>query len=99
MATDNLGTGHNACVKWTHTATLDVELHARQGTTLILRNLKWLVTEQRVLESLLGRPMLDVLGLNSSDILAAASDKYGGEVDTTLFNDPRSEPAAGYRAR
>ncbi len=88
MAAKSLETGQDAYIKCTHTATIDVELHVRHGTTLILRNLKWLVTEQRVREPLLGRPTLEALGLNTANILAAAADKHGGEVDAAMFSEP-----------
>lgn len=42
----------------------------------MIRNLKWLVTEQRVADPLLGRPVLEDLGLNTRDLLAAAADRF-----------------------
>lgn len=60
---------------------MDVDLHIRHGSSLKLRNTRWLVSNQRVPEPLLGRPMLEVLGLNTADILATAADRSAGVVD------------------
>lgn len=61
--------------------TIDVELHIRHGSALTLRGVRWLVTDQAVGEPLLGRPVLEFLGLNTRDILAAAAEKHSGAVD------------------
>lgn len=60
---------------------IDTELRIRQGSTLKICNLKWLVTEQHGDEPLLGRPILEVLGLNTRDVLAAAAGQFYGNVD------------------
>lgn len=65
----------------TQAVTVDTELHIRHGTTLKLRRLRWLVTDQKVPEPLLGRPILEALGLDTKRILSAAADKYAGCVD------------------
>ncbi len=41
-------------------------------------------------EPLLGRPVLEALGLNKKDILAAASDRFNGTIDLAevMPNDP-----------
>lgn len=59
-------------------ATVDVELHIRHGSALILRGVRWLVTDRTLGEPLLGRPVLEFLGLNTREILAAAAEKYSG---------------------
>lgn len=60
---------------------LDTELHIRHGSSLLLRNLVWLVTERYVTTPLLGRPILEALGINTRELLAAAADRFSGSVD------------------
>lgn len=71
---------------------MNTELHIRHGTALTLRNVRWLVTDQTVGEPLLGRPVLEELGLNTRNTLAAAAEKYSGVVDMhgILYN--KQEP-------
>lgn len=61
--------------------TVDVEVHIRHGTGLVLRGSRWLVSEQRVPEPLLGRPVLEFLGLNTPEIFHSAAERYNGSVD------------------
>lgn len=63
------------------TITVYVKLHIRNGTALILRGLCMLVTDQPVGETLLGRPLLQALGLNTRDNLASAEESNSGVVD------------------
>ena len=58
--------------------TVDTELHIRHGSSLTLRGVLWLVTDQTVGQSLLRRPVLDFLRLDTREILAAAADRYSG---------------------
>ncbi len=70
----------------TRALVLDAELHIRHGTALTLRGVRWLVTYQTIGEPLLGQPLLEALGLNTRNILAAAAEKHSGAVDvSTLF--------------
>lgn len=62
-------------------AVLDAELHVRHRPMLILPNLSWPVADQPMAEPLLGRPILEVLGLNNKKILAAAADRLHGGID------------------
>lgn len=73
--------GASARLTCKHSVSIDTELHIRHGSTLRLRNLKWLVTDQRVTDPLLGRPILEALGLNTRELLAAAADQFCGSVD------------------
>jgi len=77
--------GNKAEILCRRVATIDTELHIRHGTALMLRNLRWNITDQRVGEPLLGGPMLEALGLNTRNILAAAAAKYSGTVDVTAL--------------
>lgn len=94
----NLDDGKSARISCTRRAVMDTELHIRHGKTLVLKNLKWMVTDQQVDEPLLGRPVLEALGLNTSDILAAAADKQHGIFDAAQFEDD-NEVSGGRVAR
>jgi hypothetical protein len=56
-------------------AQLNVELHLAAGP-LCLRNVKWLVVEHAMDEVLLGRPLLEALGLDAPTHLSAARENY-----------------------
>lgn len=47
-----------------YAATMDFEIYVRQDTSLTVRNSRWPVSNQRVVEPLLGRPLLQFLELN-----------------------------------
>lgn len=57
--------------------TFDTELHVRHGNSLMIRNLKWLVSVENVNETLLGRLIQEALGLEIKEVLKAACDRYG----------------------
>lgn len=61
--------------------TVYTELQIRHASALTLRGTRWLVTDQTVGDPLRGRPTLEVLGLNTRNILAAAAEKHSGTVD------------------
>lgn len=62
-------------------AVIDTELHIRHGSSLLLRNVAWLVTNQQVETPLLGRPIQEALGLNTRELLEAAADRFAGGFD------------------
>lgn len=62
-------------------AVMTVELIVRHGKSLTLRNLPWYVTSQKMEEPLLGRPVLEALGLDTKKLLAAACDRLHGVFD------------------
>lgn len=62
-------------------APIDVELHVSHETTLELCNVRWLVKKQRLSEPLLGRLLIEVLGLNTPEMLTTAADRFAGAVD------------------
>lgn len=80
MVAEKLPNGESAEIVCKKLTSMHVELHVRHGATLVLRNLTWVVTAQHVCESLLGRPVLEALGLNTSDILGSAADRFEGNV-------------------
>ena len=75
--------GAEAHITCNQILTVDLELHVRHGNSLVLRNTVWYVTEQHITEPLLGRPVLEALGLDTRKILSAAADKFSGEVDVS----------------
>lgn len=76
-----LPNGERACLTCDNAVSIDTELKIRHGAALVLRNLNWLVTEQPVAEPLIGRPLLEALGLNTRELLAAAADRFAGSID------------------
>jgi len=77
--------GSETAISCDQAVTLDTQLHIRHGSALILRGLRWLVTSQAVGEPLLGRPVLEALGLDCHKVLAAAADRFGGTVDISTL--------------
>lgn len=80
-------------------ATMDVDVHIRHGTGLKIRNARWLVSNQRVPEPLLGRPLLEFLGLNTAECLAAAADRSAGVIDAQHLAELDSTIAEGRVSR
>lgn len=64
-----------------HRLAIDIDLHIRHDSGLVLRNLRWLVTPQAVEEPLLSRPLLEALGFDCHRVMRAAADRLGGSVD------------------
>ena len=76
-------------------ATIGTQLHIRHGSARIVRGLRWLFTRQTVGEPLLGRPVLEVLGLHCHKVLAAAVDRLGGIVDVSALVGNQSDFVSG----
>jgi hypothetical protein len=81
-------------------AQLNVELRLAAGP-LCLRNCKWLIAEHEMDEVLLGRPLLEALGLNAQEHLSSVRDDYqnmdcssvpsftaGGKLTRLLLQEP-----------
>lgn len=64
---------------------MDTDVHIRHGIAWKIRRLRWLVSDQDMPKSILGRPILDALGLDTKGILAADADKYAGTIDANQF--------------
>lgn len=62
-------------------AVIDADLKIRHGSSLLLRNVSWLVTDQQVETPLLGRPIQEALGLNTRQLLESAADSFAGSFD------------------
>lgn len=63
------------------TFTLNIELHIRHGTSLMLRSVSWYVSTQSLSKHLPRRPVLEALGMNTSDTLLAAAHRYSGSLN------------------
>lgn len=48
---------------------------------MVIRSITWFVTDQEMDEPLLGRAVLEALGLGTQELLAAACDRHQGLVD------------------
>lgn len=60
---------------------LDVQLRIRHGEKLMLRNVKWLVSDDALAHAYVGMHILTALGLDNRVMLAAARDRLGSVVD------------------
>lgn len=58
-------------------------IRIHHGTNLILRDMKWLVSDDEVQYVFVARHVLDAIGLNNRVLLAAATDRHGGIFDIT----------------
>ncbi|CAN8069121.1 unnamed protein product [Agarophyton chilense] len=81
MAVEAESAGPAAKVICDKIAHADVELRIRHGTNLLLRNVEWAVSKQNAKHVLIGRPLLEALGLVTKTILEAASNKHNGIVN------------------
>lgn len=64
----------------------DVHLRIRHGSALVLRNVVWRVSGDNADDVIIGRPLLDGLGINNENMLAAACDRHNGVIDTSEMN-------------
>ena len=60
---------------------LDVELRNRHGSMLLLRKVTWKVVEEEIEYVILGRPLLEALGINTRDLLEQVSDTFSGVIN------------------
>lgn len=72
--------GQKAIVTCSRKVIADVNLRIRHGNELILRSVVWIVSDQEAEFALIGRPILESLGINARNILEAFSDEHDGEV-------------------
>lgn len=74
-------------------ASMNFELKIRHGKTLKLRNLPLFVSTQPCPDPLIGRPILEALGLDTQTLLIAACDRHEGNVDAQnlLLEDDYAE--------
>lgn len=77
--------GRRTTLTCTKTACINMEIKIRHGSALVLRNLRWLISEQPLSDPLLGRPLLKALGPNTRRLLAAAPNRFAGSIDAKRF--------------
>ena len=67
----------------------DIMIRIRHGTNLMLRGIKWLISDAEVDKVFIGRHVLSAVGLNYRTLLSAACDRFEGLVDVpqALRND------------
>lgn len=81
-------------------AVMNTELIIRHEKSLMLRNISWYVTSQPLSEPLLGRPIMEALGINTKELLAAACDRFDGLVDVAdILNTDTDTDASIARIR
>lgn len=69
---------------------MKVEMHVQHGSTVMLLNIKWMINRKPKDEPLLGRPTLEIMGLNIEEILATTSDRFDGDIDMGMeLFDPK----------
>lgn len=73
--------GRRTTLMCTKTTCINTKLKTRHGSALVLRNLRWLITEQPLSDSLLGCPLLEALEQRTGAVLAAAADRFAGSID------------------
>ena len=59
----------------------DVELYIRHQEKLVLRSVRWLITEDKLEHGYLGRHVLQSLGIDNRLLLSAARDRLGNSID------------------
>lgn len=63
---------------------LDVYLHTRHGTSLILHNIIWKVSKEELRTPIIGRRVLESLGCDNREMLMVARDKLGEDIDVNM---------------
>lgn len=91
--------GESARLIFRSAVTLHPEVHIRHGTAIVIRNVHWLITDQKIAENVLGRPILEALGLNTRNLLAATAEKLSGGVGAALLLYRNEEQPDGRVAR
>lgn len=78
-------------------ANMDVFLHVRHGSSLIPRNMNWKMTKEEIQRSIIGRRELESPGCDNREMLMAARDKYGNEIDVAgpFVKDGNGEESNG----
>jgi len=77
--------GQEVYIECDRIVTLNIELFIRHGRSLMLRIVPFYVAVQSVAEPLPGRPLLEKLGMNTVQMLLAASEKHSGSVDVATI--------------
>ena len=62
-----------------------IMLHVRHGTTLALRNMEWMVSDDNADMVLIGEHVLRAVGLDNRTFLKDACDRHGGAIDIAVL--------------
>ena len=68
-------------VKCTMIATADIELYVGHGEKLLLRQIEWLVSEQKLAFAYIGRRLLRTLGTDTRAMMEASRNRFGSSID------------------
>lgn len=80
---------------WDKAATRDIDIHVRHGIALKVRNSRCLVSSENVPEPLLGRPLLECLGLDTAEILATAANRSACVIEPQYLPDLQNTSGDG----
>lgn len=69
------------CLTCSKKVIMDVYLKIRHGSSLVLRNIEWKVARENIAIPIIGRRVLESIGCDNREMLMAARDKYGEEID------------------
>lgn len=69
------------CLTCKPAAEMDVFMHTQHGSKLILRRITWRITEEDTPRPILGRRVVESLGCDNREMLIAAQDRNGEDVD------------------
>lgn len=85
------------CLTCERAADMDVFLKIRHGSSLILRKINWKITNEDIPSPIIGRRVLESLGCDNREMLMAARDKYGDDIDVAdrLATDGNQEENEG----
>lgn len=72
--------------------TADLNLRIRHGTSLLIRNITWRVSDEESDNVIIGRPLLEAIGFDNQQILEAACDNHDGIIDAAELNQ-ESKPS------
>lgn len=92
---DTSSNGFATKISCNQAVTIDKQLHIHHGSAIILRGLIWLVIPQALGEPLLGRPVLEALGLDCHNVLTTAAERHGGNVDVSTLVGNQSDFRTG----
>lgn len=85
------------CLTCDENVILDIFLKIRHGLSLILKNVEWKIDKEDIPVPIIGRKELEYLGCDDRELLIAARDKYGEEIDVAcrLKLDGTEEESSG----
>eukprot|EP00171_Calliarthron_tuberculosum_P019683 IDg19683t1 len=69
----------------------DISLRIRHRSELIMRKVVWIIPDSNAECALIGRPILESMGINARHLLEAFSDKHDREVDVQKLLDSKKQ--------